>query len=67
MNNNSIKEKILIVEDERRIGSLLGCLLENDGFEVLHAANGRGGAHVHHLALSGCDRAGSGIAGYRRQ
>lgn len=41
MNNNSIKEKILIVEDERRIGSLLGCLLENDGFEVLHAANGQ--------------------------
>ena len=38
---SSMKEKILIVEDERRIGSLLGCLLENDGFEVLYAANGQ--------------------------
>lgn len=37
----SMKEKILIVEDERHIGSLLGCLLENDGFEVLHASSGR--------------------------
>lgn len=38
---SSIKEKILIVEDERRIGSLLGCLLENDGFEVLYAYSGQ--------------------------
>jgi two-component system KDP operon response regulator KdpE len=36
-----IKEKILIVEDEKKIGSLLKCLLENDGFEVIQAGNGQ--------------------------
>lgn len=36
-----MKEKILIVEDEARIGSLLGCLLKNDGFEVLYARDGQ--------------------------
>ena len=38
-----MKEKILVVEDERHIAELIRLYLEKEGFEVIHAADGGAG------------------------
>ncbi|MBQ1767644.1 MAG: response regulator [Oscillospiraceae bacterium] len=38
-----MKEKILVVEDERNIAELIRLYLEKEGFEVIHAPDGGAG------------------------